>query len=122
MKKTTTKFIIFLALLIVFLSCGPGRKVQNNNNGVYSYSMQILFDKSFSLYQFDSLCVADTLPRGLEKWRKADFYDFETEQKLLEYYYIKRLGNNETVYRLLKEDEKTYNVLKRVVYVTKKED
>ena len=122
MERIFTKTMIVFVLFVTALSCGPGRRIQNNTQERYSYSMQILFDKNFSLYQFDSLCVADTIPRGLEKWRKADFNDYETKRLVVEYYYIKRLGKNEAVYRLLKENEETYNILKRVVYVTKKEE
>lgn len=123
MKDIFSKLVLVFVLSLTMLSCGPGWRAHNSGrDDSYSYSMKILFDRSFTMYQFDSLCVADTIPPMLDKWKKADFYDYETNQKLVEYYYIKRLGNNESFYRLLKEDEETYNILKRVVYGTKKED
>lgn len=124
MKNTLSKIVLVFLLGLTLLSCGPAWRARHNNgrSDQYAYTMQILFDRNFTLYQFDSLCVADTIPPSLTKWKVADFYDYETNYKVLEFYYIKRLGNNESFYRLLKVDEETYNIIKRVVYATEKEN
>ena len=88
----------------------------------YGVTMKIVFDRQFNLHQFDSLCVADTLPVLLTKWRKITIDDYETDRTLEEYLYIKRLGKNESTYRLIKENEELYNINKRVVYETREEE
>lgn len=121
------KILTVLLVTVSIFGCGPLRRLCHKNNnddqsGKYAYSMQIVFDKKFNLYQFDSLCVADTLPILLTKWRKISVQDYESKETIEEYLYIKRLGKNESTYRLIKEDEETYNINKRVVYGAKKED
>ena len=123
--KNLRNFLVVVFLFFLMIGCGPGRHLQQNQNNVdttLSYSMQILFEKNFSLYQFDSLCFADTLPRNFDKWVKnQNLYDYETNKPIEQYYYIKRLGPNESFYRLIIIDEETYNVFKRVIYGKKEE-
>lgn len=120
MKKIMQIGLILLLGLLLF-SCGPGKKVVDINPQ-YSYAMQILFEKDFSLAQFDSLCLVDTIPSILKKWKTATFSDYETGKPMVEYYFIKRLGHNESFYRLIPQNDTIYNIYKRVVYGTKKED
>ena len=125
------KFLKILAVSLITLNiigCGSLRKIcHKNNSGVeqvenYGVTMKIVFDRQFNLHQFDSLCVADTLPVLLTKWRKITIDDYETDRTLEEYLYIKRLGKNESTYRLIKENEELYNINKRVVYETREEE
>ncbi len=117
----------FLNILLVFLigaaisSCCLFRKVpqKQTTDMVLAGSMKIVYERDFNPYQFDSLCVADTIPQLLTKWRKSNIYDYETQKSIDEYLYIKRLGTNESIYRLILKDEETYNVRKRIVYETK---
>ena len=118
MKKLGLIIFIFAMLAV---ACCPTKHLPQNNDNLSGYSMKILFDKDFTYYQFDSLCVADTLPVNLNKWKANPAVDYETGKKIDQYFYIKRLGRNESFYRLIKRNEEIYNVFKRVVY-GKKED
>lgn len=127
MKNTIFKILTVLVIMGSIIGCGPLRRLchkntDEDNSGKYSYTMQIVFDRQFTPYQFDSLCVADTLPVSLNKWRKISIQDYESKETIYEYLYIKRLGKNESTYRLIIEDESTYNIYKRIVYGTRKED
>ena len=121
--KNLKRFLVVVSLFFFMIGCGPGKHLPQNQDNNLSYSMQILFEKNFTMYQFDSLCVADTLPINFEKkWIKnQSLYDYETNKPIEQYYYIKRLGQNESFYRLIIIDEETYNVFKRVVYGKKEE-
>lgn len=44
----------------------------------------------YSMKQFDSMCVADTLPKDLSKWIKFGAKDYETSERILFYSVYKK--------------------------------
>jgi hypothetical protein len=82
--------------------------------------MRILYDKDFTYAQFDSICVADAIPMNLEQWKAYTSRDYETNNIITEYMFIKALeANGEVIYRLMIVDEDTYNIYKRITYGNK---
>lgn len=119
--KTFKTFLLSLLLITSVSGCGLLCKQKQKDPETYGTSMRILYDKDFTYKQFDSICVADTIPNNLELWKPYSQFDYETNKAITEYLYIKRLGVNEEIYRLMVIDEDTYNIYKRITYGTKEE-
>jgi hypothetical protein len=88
-------------------ACAPIR-MSNSIRGVYNE------------YQLDSICQVERLPDDLTKWHGIEFYDYETNERIRQYIFIKELKRkNETIYTITVEDS-TYYFTKRVVEQIKK--
>lgn len=107
MKHSIIPFIITIFLI---LSCGVSKKNTTTENPT---SMMILLDTTFTKFQFDSLCVADTINPNYKEWLVMSFIDYETNKTINEYTYIKTLNEDEIMYRLI-IDETEYNIIKRL--------
>lgn len=121
--KTFKSFLLGLLVIVSMSGCGLLCKQKQNTDGQnYGTSMKILYEKDFTHAQFDSICVADTLPMDLEQWKPYSSIDYETSQGITEYLFIKSLEKDgEVIYRLIVVDEDTYNIYKRITYVNKEE-
>jgi hypothetical protein len=105
MKKL---FILLFGLMI--LSCNPkvidnidkGDRMLNTMNGKYSIA------------QFDSMCVADTLPRSLSEWKRLGVKDYESHQRTYLYLYMKINGRNESVYKVEDTSDDSVKIIKRI--------
>ena len=106
MKKL---FILLFGLMI--LSCNPkvidnidkGDKMLNTMNGKYSIA------------QFDSMCLADTLTRSLGEWQRFGAKDYESHQKTYLYLYMKTSGRNESVYKVEDTNDDSLKIIKRII-------
>lgn len=78
--------------------------------------MKNQFERNFTRQQFDSICRADKISNNLNEWYIFSSRDAETKEPLAEYMFIKDLGLNECIYRLIKNDDGTYHITKRVIY------
>lgn len=108
-----------LAISFSLFGCGIFKKAATVPE-TYGASMRILYDREFTYAQFDSICVADTIPMNLELWKAYSQRDFETNNVITEYLYIKRLGlGGEELFRLMIIDEDKYNIYKRITYGNK---
>lgn len=104
------KKIFFILLLILVVACTT---VNQPSKQVYGVMMKNAFERVFSEAQFDSICHADSLPTDLKKWQKLDIRDDETRVGSYEYLFIKRLGQNEQIYRLEDYGNGNYKITKR---------
>lgn len=102
-------FIAILITVLLCFSCGLSKKSQQTIN---QPKMLLLIDANFNKHQFDSLCVADTLPNDLEKWLRWQFIDYEKNTMINEYVYIKHINEDEVMYRLIIDND--YNIMKRL--------
>ena len=118
MKNWIKNGLLMIAVGLSLVSCGLFRKAPTTSEN-YGLSMRILYDREFTHAQFDSICVADTIPANLDLWKAYFTRDFETNDVITEYLYIKRLGLNEELFRLMIKDEDTYNIYKRITYGNK---
>lgn len=122
--KTFKNFLLGLLVIASMSGCGLlwKRERPQPNEGVYgATAMRILYDKDFTRVQFDSICVADTIPPDLKLWKSYSVRDYETGKPITEYMYIKRLGVSEELFRLMVKTENNYNIYKRVTYGIKEE-
>ena len=97
--------------MLIFFSCGTGKKVTTTTNS--TTSMRMLLDTTFTQHQFDSLCVADTINPNFKKWLNISFNDYETKEYIYEYIYIKKINEDEIVYRVIVEND-NYKITKRL--------
>ena len=90
--------VIFIAFILFLFACSSLQKSVENN--IYGEAMKNSFERLFTKPQFDSICVADSLPKDLKKWHRMQIRDFETKDGKEMYLFIKRLGKNEQIFRL----------------------
>jgi len=111
-------FFVFIGMRKIFgliiglmvLSCTPkisegvekGDKMVNTMKGKYSIA------------QFDSMCVADTLPRSLNEWKRLGVKDYESHQRTYLYLYMKINGRNESVYKVEDTSDDSVKIIKRI--------
>ena len=99
MKKI---IIIILSALFLVMSCSP-RIMMNSLKGTYNE------------YQLDSICNVERLPYDLSKWYGTFIYNYETNEKIDQYVFIKEYSRkSEVIYTITVEDS-TYYFTKRVV-------
>lgn len=118
MKNWIKRGLLMIAVSFSLFGCGLFRKAPVTQE-TYGLSMKIIYDKNFSYAQFDSICVADTIPLDLKLWKMYSTTDYETNAIINEYMYIKRLGSNEELFRLMMVNDSTYNIYKRITYGNK---
>lgn len=108
-------------IIFSFNCCSTHKTITDNINNIeivdsisYGYSMYNAFEREFTVLQFDSICKADKLINDLSKWHTLSVQDAETKEGFNEYLYIKSLGNNECIYRLVKVNNNVYKITKRI--------
>ena len=115
MKKLNILKLIFVLILMLFpISCKNTQQLIINEDQPYGMSMLNSFERVFTSVQFDSICIADRLNKNLAKWHQFATRDGETNEVFVEYMYIKQLGQNEIIYRLLKTRDGKYKITKRI--------
>ena len=94
------KNLIFNIIILLCIIAGGVNKCNSGNDenepAMYGY------EKIFNQRQFDSLCVADTLNPILDSWISSSFIDYETNEQLVKYVYLKNDG--EVVYTIMPKD------------------
>ena len=103
------KLLLFIIPLLLG-ACAPKTIVVPDT---YGSVMINSFEKNFSIDQFDSIAIADTIPNDLSKWKTLYLKDFEGEP-FAQYLYIKRLGQEESIYRLEKVGTDSVFITKRI--------
>ena len=102
------KKIFYPILFLAILSCTP--KVTVNDNIFNGTSMLRTMNGKYSMQQFDSMCIADTLPRDLSKWIKFNNRDYETSEEILFYSAYKK----NCVYKVEDTKDDSVKITKRV--------
>ncbi len=104
---------IFLSLIsVIVLSCTPRYFSYESEKGD---TMLKTMNGKYSNEQFDSMCVADTLPRSILSWKYIDFKDYETNEKIGIYFFIKERGKTESVYKVEKINNDSVKIIKRII-------
>ena len=106
------KKILGLILSILIISCTPKVVVDNTKKGD---TMMKIMNGNYSFAQFDSMCVADTLPKDFSKWQTLWLKDYETKDKVTLYLYMKECGKTESVYKVEKISDDSVKIIKRVI-------
>ena len=106
------KKIIGLILGFLIISCTPKVIVTDPDKGEI---MKRTMNGKYSIEQFDSMCVADTLPRDLSDWKITYLVDYETNEHIALYLYMKESGKTESVYKVEKIPNDSVKIIKRVI-------
>jgi hypothetical protein len=77
--------------------------------------MMNTFENDFTKLQFDSICRVEKISNKLSDWHMFMSRDAETKEVFQEYMYIKSVGKNEAIYRLLIKENNIYRLTKRII-------
>jgi hypothetical protein len=103
------KKLFYLMISIILLSCTP--KVIVDNNIFQGSSMKNDMNGKYSVAQFDSMCIADTLPRNLDDWENIGLKDYETKEKTM----LFSANKKNVIYKVEKICDDSVKIIKRVV-------
>jgi len=107
------KRLIFILIVFLVASCTPKYLLNEmDNKGDLMFRPM---NEKYSIEQFDSMCVADTLPRSLDGWKFMGLKDYETNEKIYLYFYMKENGKDEVVYRIEKFKSDSVKITKRII-------
>lgn len=121
MKNRILSFIVFVSLLFSFTGCGMLNRIfhraDKEDTEMTFGSSQNMYQVTheYSLYQVDSMCVADTLPGNFEGWVRRAYTDYETNEYVIRYMYIKELNDNFEMIYIVTPRGEVYVVSKRKV-------
>jgi hypothetical protein len=108
MKKL---FYLFVSLFI--LACTPKSIIDGTEN--MGNTMLLNFNGKLSMEQFDSMCVADTLPKSLMDWKFLGLKDYESNQRVSLFMYMKRNNKEEIMYRAENTMDDSVKIIKRLI-------
>ena len=108
MKKL---FYLFVSLFI--LACTPKSIIGGTEN--MGNTMLLNFNGKLSMEQFDSMCAADTLPKSLTDWKYLGLQDYESNQRVSLFMYMKRNNKEEIMYRAEDTMDDSVKIIKRLI-------
>ena len=105
------KKIFVLILGFAMFGCNPKAIETIEKGDVMVNTMK----GKYSMAQFDSMCVADTLPRSLAEWKFLGLKDYESNQRNSLFLYMKSNGRNESVYKVEQTMDDSVKITKRII-------
>ena len=121
MKDKVLSLIIFFSLLFSFAGCGTLNKIfhktgkENTETTLGSTQNMYQTTHEYTMRQIDSMCVVDTLPMKFEGWKSTTYTDYETNQHIVRYMYIKEMNDNCEMIYIVTPRGDIYVVSKRKV-------
>lgn len=103
------KKLLYLVFFVFLISCAP--KIVVNDNIFEGESMFNSMKGVYSKAQFDSMCIADTLPINLLEWEMMWLKEYETGSEVMLYSIYKK----NVVYRVEKTANDSIKITKRQV-------
>lgn len=103
------KKLFYLVFFTFLISCAP--KIVVNDNIFEGESMLNSMKGVYSKTQFDSMCIADTLPINLLEWEMIWLKEYETGSEVTLYSIYKK----NVVYRVEKTANDSIKITKRQV-------
>lgn len=94
------KLFLYIFIILFIASCSIQR-MYNSMHGVYNKS------------QIDSICALEKLPIDFKSWIDIGLIDYETNDSINQYMFIKQLKNDEIIYNIIINDS-LYIFSKRV--------
>lgn len=107
------KKLFYLLFGFMVLACSP--KVVNGGDEELGNIMANAINKKVSLAQFDSICIADTLPNKLSEWKFLGLKEYESNIRVSLFMYLKRSGKTESMYRVEETMDDSVKIIKRVI-------
>lgn len=96
------KIIIIFVFLFLAFACSP-KIMMNSIKGTYN------------IHQVGSICNVERLPDDLTEWHGTTLYDYETNERINQYVFIKEYNRKNEVIYTITVDDSTYYFTKRVV-------
>ena len=87
MKDIIFNIVVLAIIILAVVNKSCNREIARQNQNMYGT------EQVFNQRQLDSAFVADTLDPNLENWLNATFVDYETNEKIVKYLYIKENTN-----------------------------
>lgn len=121
MKDKILSLIIFFSLLFSFTGCGTLNKIfhktdkENTETTFGSTQSMYQVTHEYTMHQIDSMCVVDILPMKFEGWTCRTYTDYETNQYIVRYMYVKELNDNYEMIYIVTPRGDIYVVSKRKV-------
>ena len=121
MKNKVLSLIIFFSLLFCFTGCGTLNKIfhktdkENTETTLGSTQNMYQTTHEYTMRQIDSMCVVDTLPMKFAGWKSSTYTDYETNQHIVRYMYIKEMNDNYEMVYIVTPRGDIYVVSKRKV-------
>lgn len=107
------RFLIILISLFI-----TGCSIYKTNNeisyGSSNKTMSNSFKNYYNIEQFDSICKADTLNTNISNWEVIKLKDYDTNENIYQYFYIKSIDNYEIIYRVHIINDSIYKITKRI--------
>lgn len=107
------KKLFYLLFGFMVLACSP--KVINGGDEGLGNVMTNAINKKVSIAQFDSICLADTLPNKLTEWKFLGLKEYESHNRVSLFMYLKRNGKTESMYRVEDTMDDSVKIIKRVI-------
>lgn len=82
--------------------------------GCSRYIMKNQIHGDFYKYQIDSILNIEKISNDFSKWENASIIDYETNDSIYQYIFIRELNKTEIIYTLIKVDS-IYKLNKRIV-------
>lgn len=82
--------------------------------GCSHYIMKNQISGDFTKYQVDSILNLENITNDFSKWENASIIDYETQDSIYQYIFIKELNKTEIIYTIINVDS-IYKLNKRVV-------
>ena len=109
------KYFIFSLIISVFLfSCNTSSYYAKPEADIQYGLMMNAYEGIFTSTELDSICKADTLNPDLNTWIILPMKDYDTNENISQYIFIKSLGEHEAIYRVQKLGTGQYKITKRV--------
>ena len=96
------KIIIIFVFLFLVLACS--QKIMMNS-----------IKEAYNIHQVDSICNVERLPDDLTEWHGNILYDYETNEQINQYIFIKEYNRKNEVIYTITVDDSIYYFTKRVV-------
>lgn len=110
--------LLLVSLLFSVAGCGLIGKLKHKDNpGVVLGTTQNMYQETheYTTFQLDSMCAVDGLPKSLDEWIRRTFSDYETNEVVVRYMYIKEMNNNYELTYIIAPKGELYVVSKRKV-------
>lgn len=118
MKKKLLELIVLASVLFSFNGCGLIQKLCHKDEGnstevVAGTQNMYQHTVSYVQYQVDSMCVVDGIPEHFEGWIRSSYQDYETNEHITRYMYIKEMNDNYEMVYIVTQKGDIYVVSKR---------
>lgn len=104
--KYIFQLIVFILSFTIVFSCTKFIMLNDINN---------VYNKK----QLDSITYVEKIDSNLNNWHQIHLIDYETNDSIYKWFYIKSLNDNEIIYNILLINDSLYKFNKRITRIEK---